>query len=99
MFYFNPMYLLLLIPTLLVWYTQARVRQVFTKYQMIPNRQDTSGLEVTKSLFSHQGLTSVAVEQTHGTPTDHYAPQSRRLRLSETVMNNGSVTSLEPLFA
>jgi Zn-dependent membrane protease YugP len=92
--FFNPLYLLLIVPALLGWYAQERVRKIYEKQGAQPNSLGVSGLEVAKYLLSHYGLAHVAIERAEGHLTDHYDPQSKRLRLSDGVANGRSVTAL-----
>jgi Zn-dependent membrane protease YugP len=52
----NPLYLLLIIPALLGWYAQSRVRRVYKEYGKRSNSRGHSGLEVARYLLSHRGL-------------------------------------------
>jgi uncharacterized protein len=90
---FNP-YLLLLVPMLLGLYTQTWVRKTYQKYEASPNGLGLTGLEAAKQLLARYGLTQVAIERTPGQLTDHYDPQSKKLRLSEGVAHGRSVTAL-----
>ena len=91
---FNPLYLLLILPALLGWFAQVRVRKIYDKHGASTNSREVSGLEAAKRLLAHHGLTQVAIERTPGHLTDHYDPQSKTLRLSDGVANGKSVTAL-----
>lgn len=90
----NALYLILIVPALLAWFAQARVRQVYEKYGAQDNNRGVSGLEVARQLLAHHGLTGVEIDRAPGHLTDHYDPESRTLRLSDGVANASSVTSL-----
>lgn len=90
---FNP-YLLLLAPMLLGLYAQMWVRKTYEKYEASPNALGLSGLEAARELLARYGLSQVAIERTPGHLTDHYDPQSKKLRLSEGVAQGRSVTAL-----
>src|SRR3990172_1140164 len=94
MFMFNPLYLLLILPGLLAWFAQSRVREVYKKYSAVPNQRGLSGLAAARYLLAHHGLNDVAVERASGQLTDHYDPQSRTLPLSDGVANASTVTAL-----
>ncbi|HKZ83686.1 MAG TPA: zinc metallopeptidase [Anaerolineae bacterium] len=94
MFMFNPLYLLLILPALLAWFAQGRVRQVYKKYNAVSNSRGLSGLAAARYLLAHHGLNDVAVERASGQLTDHYDPQTRTLRLSDGVANASTVTAL-----
>lgn len=90
----NPVYLLVVVPALLAWLAQARVRKVYEQYGAIPNRLGVNGLAVASTLLDYLGLSGVTVRETPGHLTDHYDPQSRTLRLSESTARASSVASL-----
>ncbi len=94
MFTFNPLYLLLLVPMLLAWWSQAKVRQTYEKYNNQPNRRGYNGVDIARRLLVHYGLTDIRIERTSGYLTDHYDPQTNILRLSDGVANGRSLTSL-----
>lgn len=91
---FNSLYLLLIIPALLAWYAQSRVRAVYEQYGAKPNHQGATGAEIAQKLLADHGLTHVTLDRTPGHFTDHYDPQSNTLRLSDGVANARSVTAL-----
>jgi Zn-dependent membrane protease YugP len=94
MSFFNPLYLLLIVPALLGLYAQRRVRAIYEQYGASPNGLGVSGLEAAKRLLSHHGLTQVDIERTPGHLTDHYDPRAKVLRLSDGVAHGQSVTAL-----
>jgi len=91
---FNPLYLLLIIPALLGWFAQGRVRATYEKQAAQPNSLGLSGLEAAKRLLAQHGLSGVSIERAEGHLTDHYDPQTKTLRLSDGVANGRSVTAL-----
>jgi uncharacterized protein len=90
----NLWYLLLIVPALLTWLAQARVREVYEKYGEHENRRGATGLEIAQDLLARYGLAGVTVERTSGHLTDHYDPQAKTLRLTDGVANGRSVTAL-----
>jgi len=91
---FNPRYLLLLLPALLSWFAQAKVREVYNRHRATPIRWRINGLEVARRLLDYAGLANVAIERVPGTLTDHYDPQAKVLRLSQEIIDSSSVTAL-----
>lgn len=94
MFLFDPLYLLLILPALLAWFAQSRVREVYKKYSAVPNSRGLSGLAAARYLQAHHSLNDVAVERASGQLSDHYDPQAHTLRLSDDVANANTVTAL-----
>ena len=91
---FNPLYLFLIVPALLAWVAQARVRRVYDRYGKMSNHLNVNGLEVAQRLLSAHGLPDVKIERTPGYLTDHYDPQAKTLRLSDGIANADSITAL-----
>lgn len=90
----NPIYLLLIVPMLLAWWSQMKVRETYKKYDAIPNRHEYRGTEIARRLIDHYGLGGISIESTDGHLTDHYDSRSKVLRLSDGVANGRSITSL-----
>ena len=89
----NLWYLLLIVPALLTWYAQARVRRVYGKHSEEENGLGATGREIAQALLDRQGLDAVTVEQASGRLGDHYDPQSQTLRLTGEVTDSRSVTA------
>ncbi len=95
MFYFDPMYLVVMAPALLLMlFAQWRVQSAFGKYRQIPNRQGLTGAQVARLILDANGLYDVPVELTPGELSDHYDPRRRVLRLSMPVYGGRSVAAL-----
>jgi len=95
MFYFNPTYLIFVLPALLLaFYAQMKVRSAYKKYTQKANLGGITGLQVAQRLLPAAGLGHVNVEGTRGQLTDHYDPRSKTLRLSAGVANTPSVAAL-----
>lgn len=94
MFFFDPLYLILALPGLVlgIW-AQARVRGTFGKYSKVPTVNGLSGAQVARQLLDSQGLYDVKIEETQGQLGDHYDPRSRTLRLSPDVYHKPSVAA------
>jgi Zn-dependent membrane protease YugP len=94
-FYFNPTYLIFVLPALLLaFYAQMRVRSAYNKYTRKANLRGITGLQVAERLLPAAGLAHVTVEGTRGQLTDHYDPRSNTLRLSSGVARTPSVAAL-----
>jgi uncharacterized protein len=90
----NPIYFLILIPALLAWFAQARVRKVYEINEAKPNRQQVNGLDAARRLLAFHYLKDVSVETVPGKLSDHYDPASKTMRLSNEVATSRSITSL-----
>ncbi|MDI3339294.1 MAG: zinc metallopeptidase [Sphaerobacter sp.] len=95
MFYFDPLYIVLMAPTLvLMLWAQNRVRSTFQKFVQVPNQARLTGAEAARRILDANGLYDVPVELTNGELTDHYDPRTRTLRLSQPVYAGRSVAAL-----
>ncbi|MBA3530491.1 MAG: zinc metallopeptidase [Ardenticatenales bacterium] len=94
-FGFDPLYLLLALPALLlVSYAQWRVQSTYNKYAEVPNGSGMSGFEVAKLLLNKEQLPTVGLEVTPGKLSDHYDPQGNILRLSPDIGQRASVAAM-----
>lgn len=95
MFYFDPMYLIFMLPALLLaFYAQAKVRGAYAKWTKVRNSRGMTGLDAARAILGPEGLYDVQVEGTPGELTDHYDPRSKKLRLSAGVAQQPSVAAL-----
>jgi Zn-dependent membrane protease YugP len=95
MFFFDPMWFLIMIPPLIfIIYAQARVNSAFNKYSKVANSQRITGSEAAEKLLQSNGLGNVKVEEIKTRLGDHYDPSKKVLRLSPAVANTPSVAAL-----
>jgi Zn-dependent membrane protease YugP len=93
MFFFDPMYLIILSPALLLMaWAQWRVKSAYARGMQVPAR--LSGAAAARYILDHEGLQDVAIEETHGQLSDHYDPRQRVLRLSSEVYNTRSMAAV-----
>ena len=94
MFFFDPLYLILALPGLLLGlWAQARVKGTFNKYSKIRTTRGATGAEIARYLLDQQGLQDVQIEESQGFLSDHYDPRTRVLRLSPDVYRQPSVAA------
>jgi Zn-dependent membrane protease YugP len=95
MFFFDPLWFLIMIPPLIFMiYAQARVNSAFNKYSKIANTRNITGAEAAEKLLQSNGLGNIGVEQIKSRLGDHYDPSKKVLRLSPAVANTPSVAAL-----
>jgi len=93
MFYFDPLYLVLSLPALLLgMWAQWRVQSAFATYSQVGTR--LTGAQAARMLLDRYGLYHVRVERVDGFLSDHYNPISRELRLSPTVYEGATVAAV-----
>jgi Zn-dependent membrane protease YugP len=94
MFYFDPLFLLLALPGLLlsIW-AQVRVKGTFNKYARVQTARNLTGAEIARYLLDQEGLQDVQIEPVQGFLSDHYDPRTRVLRLSPDVYRTPSIAA------
>ena len=95
MFYFDPLYLVLALPAMLLGlWAQARVRGSFKKYSGVPTGTGINGAQAARKMLDANGLQHVAVERVGGFLSDHYDPGGKVLRLSADVYGGANLAGL-----
>lgn len=95
MFYFDPLYFILLAPAmLLAMWAQFKVKGAFARASEIPASGGMSGAEAARRILWAHGLQRVGIEETQGFLGDHYDPRSKVLRLSPDVYHGRSLASM-----
>lgn len=95
MFFFDPLYLIISLPALLLgFWAQMKVRSAFQKYSQVRAWSGMTGAEAARRILDSNGLHNVKVEQSNGMLSDHYDPRSKTLRLSPQVYGTNSVAAV-----
>jgi Zn-dependent membrane protease YugP len=95
MFFFDPLYFILILPALLLgFYAQFKVQSSYKKYLRVANASGLTGIEAARNLLGAAGLGHVSIEGVRGQLTDNYDPRSKTLRLSDGVARSASVASM-----
>lgn len=96
MFYFDPIYLILVgLPSLILmgittWY----VKHSYSKWSRVRASSGLTGYQAAQRLLSTGGLYGMQIQGTAGNLTDHYDPRNKTLFLSNGVANSPSVASV-----
>ena len=95
MFFFDPLYLLVVGPAMLfaLW-AQYRTKSAYTRYSRIGTQARLTGAQAARRLLDADGLRDVRIERIAGQLTDHYDPRERVLRLSEGVHDSQSIAAI-----
>ena len=95
MFYFDPRYLLFMIPGLIVMgLAQWKLRGAFAKYSQVPNSLRLTGAQAAEAVLRSAGVYDVGIEPIPGELTDHFDPRAKVLRLSEPIYGSTSLAAL-----
>jgi Zn-dependent membrane protease YugP len=95
MMMFDPLYLVMLLPAMLLsawaaWMTQAR----FARWSRVPNAHRMTGAAVARFILDRNGLENVPVVPVQGALSDYYDPSQRVVRLSQPVYYEGSISAM-----
>lgn len=95
MFFFDPRYLIFMIPGLLfsLW-AQAKVKGAYSKFSQVRSESNLTGAQAAREVLNGAGLYDVPIEAIPGELTDHYDPRQRVLRLSQGVFGVPSVAAI-----
>lgn len=94
MFYFDPIYLLLMIPGMvLMFWAQSKVKGTYQRYTEVPSTLGMTGAQVAQTILAKQGISGVRIEPIAGELTDHYDPSAKAVRLPEGIYHSTSLAA------
>src|SRR4030042_7160577 len=95
MFFFDPVWFLVMIPPFIFMiYAQMKVSSTFNKYSKMANSQGVTGIEAAERLLRANDLSNIKVEGVKSRLGDPYDPGKKGLGLSPAVANTPSVAAL-----
>ncbi len=95
MLFFDPLYLLIAAPALLLSVgAQFWVKSAFARYGKVPNRRGITGAEAARRILHAAGLGHVRIEAAQGFLSDHYDPRGTVLRLSPDVYGQSTLAAV-----
>ncbi len=96
MFYFDPLYFILILPALiLATWAQSRVQGAYRRFSRVRSSRGISGAEVARAMLSEVGLGGVNIEYSRrGALSDHYDPRDQTVRLSPDVHDGRTLAAL-----
>ena len=95
MFFFDPLYLLFMIPGLaLSLWASFKTKRTFNKYAQIQSSSGYTGARAAQIMLERQGITGVTIKPVAGDLTDHYNPADKSLALSERVYSGTSLSAI-----
>ncbi|NMF85070.1 zinc metallopeptidase [Nodosilinea sp. P-1105] len=94
MFYFDPLYFVIIIPgMLLMFWAQSRVKGTYRKYSKVQSSMGMTGAHVAQTILAKKGIRGVKVEPVAGELTDHYDPGAKAVRLSQGIYGSSSLSA------
>lgn len=95
MFFFDPLYLIFMIPAfVLMGITSWYVRHAYSKWSQVRASSGLTGHQAAQRLISTGNLYGVQVQGTAGQLSDHYDPRNKTLFLSHGVADSPSVAAV-----
>ena len=94
MFYWDPTYFLVLIGAVICMIASANVSRTFNKFSRTLNARRLTAEDVCATILRLSGITDVRIERIRGNLTDHYSPNEKVLRLSDSVYGSASIAAI-----
>lgn len=94
MFWWDPTYILVIIGALICAAASSNVNNTYRKYSSVRNVQGYTSQQVAQWILNSAGIYDVRIERIRGDLTDHYSPEEKVLRLSDTVYGSTSVAAI-----
>jgi len=94
MFFYDPLFVLVILIFILSLIVQSRLNKTFKKWSQVPAQINKTAAEVAHDILTRAGLSSMPIKSVAGNLTDHYNPINRTLNLSEDVYNSTSVAAI-----
>ena len=92
--YWDPTYILVLIGAFLSLIATTRVNGAFNRYSKVKASSGITAQEAAMKILHEAGIDDVKIERIRGNLTDHYSPNEKVLRLSDSVYNSTSVAAI-----
>lgn len=87
-------YGLLFLGLIITIIAQIYVSTSYSKYKKIKSKTNLTGFEVARKILDKHGLKDVHVVEINGELTDHYDPRRKVVRLSNSIFNGTSISSV-----
>ena len=94
MFYWDYTYILVIIGALISAFASLRVKTTFRRFSDMRSVRGLSAEQVAQRILNGAGIHDVRIERVSGSLTDHYAPNEKVLRLSDSVYGSTSVAAI-----
>ena len=94
MFYWDPTYFLVLIGALISAAAALNVRGTFRRFSESYSSRGITAEAAAERILHSAGIHDVRIERIKGSLTDHYSPNEKVLRLSDTVYGSRSVAAI-----
>lgn len=92
--YYDFTYVLVLIGALICFIASVNVNRTFKKYNKYGNSCGMTSQKAAQLILQSAGIYDVSIERVSGNLTDHYSPNDKVLRLSDSVYGSTSVAAI-----
>lgn len=93
-YYYDWTYVLVLIGAVISLIASSKVKTTYAKYGKVRSMSGMTALEAARRILDNAGLGHVRIERVAGDLTDHYSPNEKVLRLSDTTINSTSIAAI-----
>ncbi len=93
-YWWDGTYILVIIGAIISAIASANVNRTFKRYQTVYNARRITAQDCAMMIMQGAGINDVRIERVSGNLTDHYSPNEKVLRLSDSVYGSTSVAAL-----
>ena len=92
--YWDYTYILVILGALICGLASWNVSRTFKRYSQVLNARGLTAEDVAMRIMNSAGIYDVRIEHVQGSLTDHYSPNEKVLRLSDSVYGSTSVAAI-----
>lgn len=93
-FFFDPTFVLLIPAMIFAFWAQWKVQNTYQKYSRVRASNGMTGRQMAQAIMQRNGVTDVGIEPIGGMLSDHFDPRVKRVRLSPTIYEGDSISSI-----
>ena len=93
-FYWDSTYYLVLLGVALCAVASWNVSNTYRRFSQVMNSRGMAAQDVAAQILQRSGIYDVRIERIRGSLTDHYSPNEKVLRLSDSVYGSTSVAAI-----
>jgi hypothetical protein len=94
MYWYDSTYILVLIGALISFIASINVNSTYKRYSKVGNSRGITSQQAAEAILHSAGIYDVRIERIKGNLTDHYSPNEKVLRLSDSVYGSTSVAAI-----
>lgn len=92
--FYDVTYILVIIGAIISLIASMNVNNTYKKFSRVGNSQGLTAEQAAQSILQSAGIYDVRIERIRGNLTDHYSPNEKVLRLSDSVYGSTSVAAI-----